>query len=286
MNEVPERCPRHETNGSTVDTMRIPLIVGVVAAVVLGATLLPVPGLIVAAAAGVIAAVVAITHSVRDGIITTFAASALTVIAVGASMSILLSIVFLAAVALGVAAARRIGRGLVASAVAAGLAAQVLGPARLSPPESVLALGGVALAGGLIVCAVAVFVVPWKLAHVAPRTPADVARFAVIVVPLTIVLAWVSLVLLPESPAWWAVVALFVALIPSRSGSWKRVAIRAGYAALGAAAGGAIVTVAGGTPVLAAIGAVIVVAYTALAGHSGAFRVALALSIVLLGAAL
>lgn len=266
--------------------MRIPLIVGVVAAVVLGATLLPVPGLIVAAAAGAIAAVVAITHSVRDGVITTLTASALAVIAVGASTSVVLSVVFLAAVALGVAAARRIGRGLVASAVAAGLAAQVLGPSRLSPPESVLTLGGVALAGGLIVCAVAVFVIPWKLEHVAPRTPADVALFAVIVVPLTIALAWVCLVLLPESPAWWAVVAFFVALIPSRSGSWKRVAIRAMYAAIGAAAGGAIVTVAGGTPVLAAIGAVIVVAYTALAGHSGAFRVALALSIVLLGAAL
>lgn len=265
--------------------MRTPLVVGAVVVVMLGAALVPVPGVLVAAAAGVIPVIVALSHSVRDAAISTVLTSALAVIAIGASTNVVLSVVFMGAIAVGVAAARRVGRGLVASAVAALLAAQVLGPARIAPPESALTVGGMALAAGLVLCAVAIFVIPWRLEHAAPRPRDDVARFAAIVVPVTVVVSWACLVWLPGTSAWWALVAAFVALIPSRSGSWRRVALRAALAVGGAALGGVIVTLAGGTPVLALASAVILLSYTAVAGRSAAFRFALALSIVLLGSA-
>jgi hypothetical protein len=220
---------------------------------------------------------------VRDAIVATILGSALAIIALAAGSNTVLAVVFMGAVALGVSAALRIGRSAVACAIAAELSILVVTSADHGVPASLFATGGVALASGLVVCAVAVHFFPWSV-PAAPALPRRVvAWFAALVVPITMIATLLCVTVFVGTHSWWLLVTFYIVLMPSAARTHDRVLARVIGTIAGALAAGLIVALAGGTPRLVALVAVLAMTYFALAGKQVAFAASLTLVIVLAG---
>lgn len=256
-------------------------LLAISAAVLVGAALTPVPGVLPAAATGVLTCLVALTLSVRDAVVATVVGSALLVVAVGAGASTALGVAFMVAIAIGVAAATRVGRGTVALVVAAELAIVVNASADLSLSRSPLETGGVALASGLVVCAAAVYVVRWVPPSVEPTSRSQVVGYLFVLAPA------VGLATLAGSTALgaargWALPAFLVALavgaLPGRTLA-RLLAVVAGVFVAAA-----VVTSASGVPVLILILLVLAAGFCALTARTVLLAISLTAAVLLVSA--
>ncbi len=249
-------------------------------AVVLGAALVPVPGVLPAAVAGVLTCVVALTHSVRDALIATVVGAALLVIAVGAATNVALAVVFMGAVAVGVAAAMRVGRGTIALVIGSELALYVTGSVETGAGPTTPTIGAVAVAGGLLVCAGAVFVVSWAGEPPGRAPRAAVIGYLAVFVPVAVAATWASVTVLAAARGW-GLAALLLGLAVAVTGD--RSVNRLLTVIVGAFVAAAVVTVAGGVPVLVVAGIVTLTALGAIAGLAPLFSIALTALVLLLG---
>jgi hypothetical protein len=266
--QIPARTPRARQSG-----LRLACVLLAVIVLLASLTFSPLTGASNAAYMGLLPAITALilspTRAIQAALITpVIVFSALTL-----SGHIVLSVIFMGAVAAATAAVAVIGWNAIACVIATEAALALINPPHItveghtlgqSTVTAAIAVSAFVLLGGLWVAVAGhIFLTGQTPAEPHKSTPTEARWYASVIVPLTMTGTWVCVNFFPHTSSWWLLLTFFVVLMPTATETRIRIRERLGGTLLGGIIA-ALLTVlfpsAGVLHVLAILGAALTIA--------------------------